>query len=139
MSAVPDAPQNLPEVSLENTNAQKIGVAMPPLLISENGGSMILSYELSLYNITTESWQSLTGGSPDFSLLSIFVYGHGIQKGEIYKLRYRAWNINGASEWSSFGYIRAAQVPSRPETPNYLSSDVDSVTIGISPSHDDGG
>jgi hypothetical protein len=29
---------------------------------SENGGSSILSYELSLYNKTTQAWVSLTGG-----------------------------------------------------------------------------
>jgi hypothetical protein len=56
-----------------------------------------------------------------------------------YQLRYRAWNINGAGEWSLSGYILAAQVPSRPETPEYLESDNNGVTLGFTESVDDGG
>lgn len=47
---------------------------------------------------------------------------------------YRAWNVNGAGPWSDFGFIIAAQVPSRPGTPTYISSDSNSITLGFSPS-----
>jgi hypothetical protein len=52
---------------------------------------------------------------------------------------YRAWNVNGAGPWSDFGFIIAAQVPSRPGTPTYISSDSNSITLGFSPSSNNGG
>lgn len=51
---------------------------MDPLLTIENGGSTILSYELSLYNDTLEEWHSITGGEGQFSLLSVHTYDYGI-------------------------------------------------------------
>ena len=53
--------------------------------------------------------------------------------------RYRAWNINGAGEFSETAYLVAAQVPSRPPKPTYSSSTDTSVSIDIHPSSDDGG
>jgi len=65
------------------------------LLEAANGGSEIVSYELSIYNQTLEQWQSIQGGEDQFSLLNEAVYEQGIEKGTTYQLRYRAWNING--------------------------------------------
>jgi hypothetical protein len=60
-------------------------------------------------------------------------------KSSSYQFRYRAWNVNGAGEWSLTGYIVAAQVPSRPATPIYLNSTETSATLGFTESQDDGG
>jgi len=46
---------------------------------------------------------------------------------------------NGAGSWSLYGYIIAASVPNRPATPKYLSSNSTSITLGLTPSTDDGG
>lgn len=54
-------------------------------------------------------------------------------------MRYRAWNINGAGQWSNSGYILAANKPSRPAIPAYVESDETSVTLAFSQSDDDGG
>jgi hypothetical protein len=53
LAAVPDMPTQVPALNLEFTSAKQIHVDYPALLVSENGGSPILSYELSLYNTTT--------------------------------------------------------------------------------------
>ncbi len=67
------------------------------------------------------------------------MYSNGVQKGQTYQLRYRAWNVNGPGLWSLNGYVLAAQVPSRPPTPIYISSNESSVIIGLNPSEDNGG
>lgn len=56
-----------------------------------------------------------------------------------YQLKYRAWNINGPGELSEAGYIKAAERPSRPAAPEYVESDDSYISLGLSPSLDDGG
>lgn len=73
-----------------------------------NGGAAILSYEVSLYHKATQKWISIAGGLNDFSLLTETIYSDAVNQGETYQVRYRAWNINGAGEWSLDGYILAA-------------------------------
>ena len=85
------------------------------------------------------AWVSVTGGEDQFSLLNSYVYADQVNKGETYQLRYRAWNVNGAGEWSDFGYILAAQPPSRPQRPVYIASDETSVALQFTPSEDGGG
>lgn len=109
------------------------------MLEAANGGSEIVSYELSIYNQTLEQWQSIQGGEDQFSLLNEAVYEQGIEKGTTYQLRYRAWNINGPGQFSETGYVQAAQVPERQIAPVYVSSTADSISLGFSPSVDDGG
>ena len=138
LAAVPDKPQEVPKLNLAQTTSSQIHVDYAPLSNGENGGSEVLSYELSVYDKQAQEWQSLTGGPEKYSLLTSFVYMR-VNKGETYQLRYRAWNINGAGEWSDSGYILAAQVPSRPLTPTYLHSDETSITLGFEASADDGG
>ena len=62
-----------------------------------------------------------------------------ISKGVTYQLKYRAWNINGPGELSEAGYIKAAERPSRPAAPEYVGSDLDYISLALSPSQDDGG
>lgn len=72
-------------------------------------------------------------------MLNSFVYADNIVKGSTYELRYRAWNINGPGPWSLEGYVLAASVPSMPVAPVYVSSDLQSVTLGFTASADNGG
>lgn len=116
LAAVPNQPPTLPILNLLKTNASQIHVDYAALESSDNGGSEVLSYELSVYNAVMQQWESLVGFENQFSLLTSHVYT-SVNKGQTYQLRYRAWNVNGASEWSDSGYILAAQVPSRPPTP----------------------
>lgn len=78
LAAVPEIPTTIPTLNLEFTTVSAIQVDMAPLLTSENGGSEILSYELSIYNTTLEEWNSITGGESQFSLLSTHIYSDGI-------------------------------------------------------------
>jgi hypothetical protein len=62
LAAVPDKPQSVPRLNLEFTTTSSIHVDYDALSSDENGGSQILSYELSLYNTTTQSWSTIIGG-----------------------------------------------------------------------------
>ena len=53
--------------------------------------------------------------------------------------RYRAWNINGAGDFSDIAHLLAAKAPSQPPQPTYGSSTTDSITVNILPSPDDQG
>lgn len=123
LAAVPDQPQTVPVLNLEQTSSSQIHIDYPALATSENGGSPILSYELSVYDTDSQVWVSLTGVEDQFSLLNTYVLSKNVIKGKTYQLRYRAWNVNGAGDWSLSGYILAAQVPSRPAIPAYVESD----------------
>lgn len=50
LAAVPDQPQTVPVLNLEQTSSSQIHIDYPALATSENGGSPILSYELSVYD-----------------------------------------------------------------------------------------
>jgi len=62
-----------------------------------------------------------------------------IEKGTVYRLRYRCSNAVGWSNYSPIAYIQAATKPIAPGQPEYLSSTSDSVSISIPRSTDDGG
>lgn len=56
-----------------------------------------------------------------------------------YRVRYRASNVNGWSDWSPIGYIQAASVPDAPETITLVSSSSSSITVQVNPSLYNGG
>mmetsp|Transcript_23476 Transcript_23476/g.36165 ORF Transcript_23476/g.36165 Transcript_23476/m.36165 type:complete len:141 (-) Transcript_23476:5601-6023(-) len=53
--------------------------------------------------------------------------------------RYRAWNVNGAGEFSDTAYLIAAAAPARPPAPEYGSSTSTELVLYFSPSTDDNG
>jgi hypothetical protein len=62
VASVPNQPTTVPTLQLLYTTSKSINVDYAALIELENGGSSILSYELSLYNKTTQQWVSITGG-----------------------------------------------------------------------------
>jgi hypothetical protein len=108
-------------------------------LAGTDGGSAILSYELQMYNYTSTSWESLQGGPGLYTLMTTRTQEIGIEKGRTYMFRYRAWNVNGAGEFSSVSHLLAASVPSRPPAPIYGSSTTSGFLLLFNPSGDDGG
>jgi hypothetical protein len=62
-----------------------------------------------------------------------------IEKGTVYRLRYRCSNAVGWSNYSPIAYIQAATKPIAPDQPVYLSSTTDSVTLSLPRSTDDAG
>ena len=56
-----------------------------------------------------------------------------------YSFKYRAFNVNGAGDFSPIGYLVAPQRPSQPSAPEYVISDDTSVTLGFRPPSSNGG
>jgi hypothetical protein len=140
LAAVPDMPASAPTLNLEGTSTSTIHVDYSEFTTSMNGGSDILSYELQIYDYTTSTWLSIVGHEGDFTIAASFTAQNDfIEKGRAYMFRYRAWNVNGAGEWSEVSYLVAASTPARPPTPEYGSSTDSSITLLFAPSSDDGG
>ena len=135
----PDAPTSAPTSDLTETTGSQIKVDYAALLASENGGADISSYELQMYNKETGAWESLTGGLDDPSLSNSYTVTEGLKIGETYEFRYRAYNVNGAGDFSDIGYLVAAEEPSQPYAPEYVESDDTSVTLSFRPPASDGG
>jgi titin len=115
-----------------------------PISVANNGGADILSYQLQVYDIDTSTFVTLVGGPNDFTLstslfFSLTSFGKEIIKGRTYVFRYRAWNVNGAGEYSDEGYLTAAQPPSTPPAPTYVYSDHTKISLTFRPPNDDGG
>lgn len=52
LAAVPEKPTAVPELNLLFTRNNTLHVDYAAMLLAQNGGSPILSYELSIYNQT---------------------------------------------------------------------------------------
>lgn len=90
-------------------------VKYDPLSAAENGGADIKSYEIQIYNQTEARWQSIRGGLANFTLETEIHITTGIESGQQYLFKYRAWNINGGGEFSETEQLLAASIPSKPE------------------------
>ena len=88
----------------------------------------MLSYELQMDDGIGGDFVSLIGAD-EASLATEYQISAGITPGGLYRVRYRAININGASDWSDISYIRAAHVPGRPPAPAML--DVSATMIEV--------
>lgn len=139
LAAVPDKPATSPTRHLEASSASRLGVEYAAFTSGMDGGAPVVSYELQMYDYPSSRWISLRGGAASPTLATSHTQEQGIAKGQSYMLRYRAWNTNGAGEFSDVSYLVAASPPMRPPRPAYGSSTAASLTLLFSPSSDDGG
>jgi hypothetical protein len=79
------------------------------------------------------SFISLIGGAAN-SLETTYTTEVNINKGGLYRFRYRSKNINGWSDWSPITNVRAATIPVRPPAPTFLTATASSITLGLSQS-----
>jgi len=79
----------------------------------ENGGSPLIASELQMDDGNAGEFSVI------FSTSEVFTYivTDGIERGKIYRFRYRVRNINGWSQFSEIGYITAFSTPSIPPAP----------------------
>lgn len=54
-------------------------------------------------------------------MLALSYLDLSVEKGEIYRYKYRARNINGWGDFSDSGYLFAANVPDKPPKPTLIS------------------
>lgn len=73
------------------------------------------------------------------SLATSFALLEGVQRGNLYRARYRVKNVIGWTDYSPIGYILAAIKPSTPPQPTIASASADNIMIAVWPSSDNGG
>jgi hypothetical protein len=62
-----------------------------------------------------------------------------VQRGGLYRARYRVRNVIGWTDYSPIGYILAAVAPSQPPQPTIVAATSLNIQIAIWPSADNGG
>jgi hypothetical protein len=75
-------------------------------------------------------FKSLIGSSVN-SLETTFTIAQDVNKGGMYRFRYRSRNINGWSDWSDITYIKAATIATRPPAPQFKTADSTSLTLSL--------
>ena len=123
------------------TTSTQIKVDFPAhYLLSENGGSTILNYNLQIFTPEGE-WLDLYGGLETDEILSTthLVSAPLIEKGQSYGFRYRSRNIYYWSEWSPVLTVLAADKPSMPLKPTFVAATANSITLKLYESIDYGG
>jgi hypothetical protein len=87
------------------------------------------------------TWIDLYGGNKDDQILTTthLVSAPMVQKGENYSFRYRSRNVYYWSEWSPTLTVLAANVPSPPPRPEFISATNNAITIQLFESEDIGG
>lgn len=89
-------------------------------------------------NTQIATWIDVAGTDTDSMALQHTVYN--VEKSKSYAFRYRARNQYGwSADWSPITYIFAADPPSKPEAPTFISADETSITFSIYLPDDNGG
>jgi hypothetical protein len=103
------------------TDSTKIGVSLP--VVTADGGSMITSYHLMMDDGMNGDFISVVGGENQVANLNRqLTITNGVVKGRTYRFKYRVRNQIGWSDFSTTTYILAANPPSKPPAPTYVSS-----------------
>lgn len=72
-------------------------------------------------------------------VLATSFFDTDVKKGQSYKYKYRARNINGYGELSEESYMTAATIPSQPPAPALISVDSTEIVLKFSAPSDSGG
>jgi len=99
-----------------------------------------LNYQLQML-VPTGEWIDLYGGNEGDAILSTTHLASAplIEKGQTYGFRYRSRNIYYWSEWSPVLTVLAADKPSIPPNPTFLSATANSISLQLYESEDYGG
>ncbi len=136
LAATPDTPTTAPHQDYAQTTGTVIKVLYDALTVAENGGSLILGYDL---------WRD-DGLNGDYfrlytvdNVLATVYYDTNVMKNRVYRYKYRARNINGWGGFSFPGFMFAADVPSRPAVPTLKSVSASEIVVELYPPQDTGG
>ena len=82
------------------------------------GSSPVLSYNLQWdAGSNAATWTDLTGTSDSPSLATSYLFSDGVYAGTTYKMRIRALNIHGWSDWSDILITHSTGIPDKPQPP----------------------
>ena len=134
LASVPDTPtdSSVSDTSVTSSSVIKVSYGTTP---SFNGNCPILSYSLEIDDGLGGNYTKLIGYTSN-SLITSYTISSGIIKGREYKLRYRVKNNAGWSDYSSIGFVLAANVPSIPPKPIFSYFNSDTLYLLIQPPKD---
>ena len=119
VAGVPSQPSSPPSEDSSTTSKSTIGVTY---LQPDDQGSSILTYDVQIDDGIGGPFTTFAGGQTAYLKLSA-VASTNIIKGETYRVRYRASNVNGWSAYSNIAHILAASSPDAPPAgPLYITS-----------------
>ena len=126
VAGIPSTPTSAPTEDSTTTSKSTIGVTY---LQPSDQGSSILSYDVQIDDGIGGTFTTFAGGQTNY--LNLYaVATTNIIKGETYRVRYRARNVNGWSDYSDIAYILAASPPDAPPSaPLYVTSTDTSITL----------
>ncbi len=120
----------------DETTGSQISFTIPE--ISDEGGSYIATYHVEMDDGEGGDFVTISG-YPQESLKTDFLITQGIQISNTYAVRYRVRNKIGWSDYSDVTYILAAETPSAPTKPVYVSSTSTELTLEFGTSLSNGG
>jgi hypothetical protein len=136
LASAPSSPEVGPLNDLTVISSSNIRVTYSPLTTTvETGGSVILSYNLQVDD-GAGNFTDVFGLQKDTLALSATVKA---KKGITYAFRYRAKNTYGWGDFSPLTFILAADKPSQPAKPTFVSATDNSISVRMYPSIGDFG
>jgi hypothetical protein len=135
LASIPSAPTNAPtsDISLSSDTQLRINYDA----VSENGGSPLLSYSLEISKGEGGPFTTLYGDLVDTMILAFT--NKPVDRGVIYRARYRCRNVIGWSDYSPVGFLFAAKVPAQPIAPVYYSATDSTISVVLEKVSDNGG
>ena len=122
MADRPSAPATAP-VKIRET-ASSLLVQLTKLTELEASNLPIVRYELEIDDGLAGAYSPVSG---DFLQTEYLI--EYLQMGRTYRLRYRAENLIGVSEWSESAYMLVAEGPLRPPKPLLVSVNESQITV----------
>ena len=135
LAGLPATPPNAPTSNAAKTSATMLSIVADPVV--DDGGSPILSYSVEIDDGYGREFTALFGDEVN-SLTTSIDYA-AVEKGNVYRVRCRVRNAVGWSDYSPIGYLRAADRPSAPLTPQFVSATGTTILLALLPSEDNGG
>jgi hypothetical protein len=137
LAGIPSKPTDVPVSDPTVTSDTQIKVSWANPVPADNG-SPILSYELQMDDGVTGDFVSILGFDAN-SLLKTKTVTVSVIKGRQHRFKYRAKNLVGWGPFSADSFVFAATKPRTPPIPYFDSFIIDTLSIAIPRSEDNGG
>ena len=141
LASLPDTPTNAPQSTnigiITSDSSSYMFITITAQEVTANGGNNITSYSIEADDGAGGVFTALYGDTVDS--LSLTYTMTNVTEGATYRLRYRAKNAIGWTDYSPVGYVTAQAVPEAPSAPVFVSADQTKITLQLSESDDNNG
>jgi hypothetical protein len=124
---------------MASSSGTKLLLEYDALATTAHGGLPVESYSLEIDDGLGGAFSALTGYTTD-SLATSHLVMTGITKGLSYRIRYRAKNAYGWSDYSDVATVLAAQAPAKPSSaPSIVSTSDTEIQVRLDLDVENGG